>query len=85
MLMAMRPKYAVLQVVEYIEGKSAIQLPRCYRERKRNFVGQRFSASRYFVSTLGRYKGQIREYIRSHEQERRRLDQLSLLRSVATL
>jgi len=36
------PKYAVLQVVGYIKGKSAIHVSRVYGERKRNFVGQHF-------------------------------------------
>ena len=48
------------------------------RERKRNFVGQHFWARGYFVSTVGRDEGVIREYIRSQEKEDKRLDQLKL-------
>jgi hypothetical protein len=40
------PKYAVSQVIGYIKGKSAIHLSRVYGERKRNFTGQHFWASR---------------------------------------
>jgi len=40
MLISIPPKYAVLQVVGYIKGKSAIHVARVYGERKRNLVGQ---------------------------------------------
>jgi len=80
MLIAIPPKYAVSQVVGYIKGKSAIHLARVYAERKRNFTGQHFWARGYFVSTVGRDEGMIREYIRNQEQEDQRLDQLNLWR-----
>jgi putative transposase len=80
MLIAIPPKYAVAQVVGFIKGKSAIHLARVYGERKRNFVGQRFWARGYFVSTVGRDERVIQEYIRKQEQEDARLDQLGLWR-----
>jgi len=80
MLIAIPPKYAVAQVVGFIKGKSAIHLARVYGERKRNFVGQHFWARGYFVSTVGRHEGLIRDYIRKQEQEDARLDQLGLWR-----
>jgi len=80
MMISIPPKYAVSQVVGYIKGKSAIHVARVYGERKRNFVGQHFWARGYFVSTVGRDEGLIREYIRHQEQEDARLDQLNLLR-----
>ena len=80
MLIALPPKYAVAQVVGFIKGKSAIHLARVYGERKRNFVGQHFWARGYFVSTVGRDEGVIREYIQKQEREDARLDQLGLWR-----
>ena len=80
MLIAIPPKYAVAQVMGFIKGKSAIHLARVYRERKRNFVGQHFWARGYFVSTVGRDEGLIRDYIRKQEREDARLDQLGLWR-----
>ena len=74
MMIAIPPKYAVSQVVGYIKGKSAIHLARVYGERKRNFIGQRFRARGFFVSTVGRTETVIREYIRSQEQEDARLE-----------
>lgn len=80
MLIAIPPKYAVAQVVGFIKGKSAIHLARVYGERKRNFVGQHFWARGYFVSTVGRDEGLIREYIQKQEREDARLDQVGLWR-----
>ena len=80
MRIAIPPKYAVAQVVGFIKGKSAIHLARVYGERKRNFVGQHFWARGYFVSTVGRDEGVLREYIQRQEREDARLDQLGLWR-----
>ena len=80
MMIAIPPKYAVSQVVGFIKGKSAIHLARSYAERSRNFVGQHFWARGYFVSTVGRDEGVIREYIRQQEEEDKRLDQMQLWR-----
>jgi len=80
MMIAIRPKYAVSQVIGFIKGKSAIHLARVYGERKRNFVGQHIWARGYFVSTVGRDEALIREYIRNEEQQDERLDQLGLWR-----
>ena len=78
MLIAIPPKYAVSQVIGFIKGKSAIHLARVYGERKRNFVGQHFWARGYFVSTVGRDEGLIRNHIRNQEEEDQRLEQLKL-------
>ncbi|MGQ0649922.1 MAG: IS200/IS605 family transposase, partial [Gemmatimonadaceae bacterium] len=80
MLLSIPPKYAVSQVIGFIKGKSAIHLARVYGERKQNFVGQHFWARGYFVSTVGRDEGVIREYIRQQEEADTRLDQMNLWR-----
>ena len=77
MMISIRPKYAVSQVIGFIRGKSAIHIARVYSERKRDFVGQHFWARGYFVSTVGRDEEVIREYIHHQEREDRRIDQLS--------
>ena len=79
MLISIPPKCAVSKVIGYIKGKSAIHIARTYAERKRNFSGQKFWARGYFVSTVGRDEGKIREYIRHQESEDQRIDQLDLL------
>ncbi len=79
MMISIPPKYSVSQVIGYMKGKSAIHIARTFAGRKRNFVGQHFWARGYFVSTVGRDETVIREYIRQHEQEDRRQDQLGLI------
>ena len=71
-------KYAVSQVVGYIEGKSAIHIARTYAGRKRNFVGQNFWARGYYVSTTGRDEDIIRNYIRKQEKSDKKIDQMKL-------
>ena len=78
MMISIPPKYSVSQVVGYIKGKSAIHIARRYGERKRNFAGQHFWARGYFVSTVGRDEERVRSYIRTHEIEDQRVEQLSL-------
>ena len=78
MMISIPPKYSVSQVIGYIKGKSAIHIARTFAGRKRNFVGQHFWARGYFVSTVGRDEAVIRKYIRSHEEEDRRQEQLNL-------
>ena len=78
MLISIPPKYAVSQVVGFIKGKSAIHIARTYSGRKKNFIGQKFWARGYFVSTVGTDEITIREYIKKQEVEDRRIDQLEL-------
>jgi putative transposase len=76
MLISLPPKYSVAQVVGFMKGKSAIQIARTFGGRRQNFTGQHFWARGYFVSTVGRDETVIRQYIKTQEQEDRRLDQL---------
>ena len=80
MLVSIPPKYAVAQVIGYIKGKSAIHVARNYLGKKRNFTGAHFWARVYHVSTVGRDEQMIREYIKTQEQEDRRIDQMNLFK-----
>jgi putative transposase len=82
MLLSIPPKYsvAVVVVVGYLKGKSAIPIASTYRGRSRNFLGESFWARGYFVSTVGRDERKVRDYIRKQEQEGIRLDQLKLFK-----
>ena len=53
MMIAIPSKYAVSQVVGYINGKSAIHMARVYAERMRNFGGQHFWAPGIFRINRG--------------------------------
>jgi len=80
MLVSIPPKYSVSQVVGFVKGKSAIHIARNFSGYKRNFTGQNFWARGYFVSTVGKDEGAVREYIREQEAEDRRFDQLNMFR-----
>jgi putative transposase len=80
MMLSIPPKYSVSYVVGYIKGKSAIHIARTYGENRRNFVGQHFWARGFFVSTVGRDEGTIRNYIKHQEKEDERLEQLRLIK-----
>jgi putative transposase len=77
-LLSIPPKSSVSGVVGVIKGKSAIAIARRFMDRAKNFVGQNFWASGYYVSTVGRDEEQIRNYIRQQEKEEKRLDQLKM-------
>ena len=77
-LMSIPPKYAVAQVVGFLKGKSAIHIARVFSGRRRNFVGQRFWARGYYVSTVGKDEQTVCKYIKEQEATDRQLDQLQL-------
>jgi len=67
-------------VIGFLKGKGAIHIARTFGVVKRNFVGQHFWRGN-FVSTVGRDEAVVREYLRNHEQEDKRVEQTSLFRS----
>ena len=78
MMISIPPKYAVSQVVGFIKGKSAIHIARTFAGRQRNFTGENFWARGYCVCTVGLDENMARAYIRNHEQEDERYDQMKL-------
>ena len=66
-------------MIGFIKGKSAITIARTYVGRRKNFVGQSFWASGYYVSTVGADEESVRAYIQNQGEEDKRLDQLNLL------
>lgn len=77
-LISIPPKYSVAQVVGYLKGKSAIHVARNYSGKQRNFVGEKFWARGYFVSTVGRDEATVRAYIQNQEKADKKEDQLKL-------
>jgi len=76
-LISIPPKYSVSQVIGYIKGKSAIHIACNYMGRKKNFTGHHLWARGYFVPTVGLDEKAARKYLKTQEQEDRRLDQLN--------
>ena len=79
MMLSIPPKYAVAQVIGYIQGEERDpHLRGSLPGGRAALLGQHFWARGYFVSTLGRDERAIRAYIRAQEVEDRRQEQLRL-------
>ena len=74
-LISIPPKNSVSKVIGFIKGKSAIYIARTFVGHKRNYGGQSFWARGYFVSTVGRDKKAVRDYIKNQEEQDKKLDQ----------
>lgn len=78
MLISIPPKHSVSQILGFMKGKSSIWIAQNIANKQRNFVGHKFWARGYFVSTVGADEKTIRSYIQNQEVEDKRLDELSL-------
>jgi putative transposase len=78
MLISIPPKYSVAEVFGYLKGKSSIWIAQNVERKLRNFLGHKFWARGYFVSTVGRDEEMIRAYIKDQEMADKQLDQLQL-------
>jgi putative transposase len=68
----------VAEVIGYLKGKSSIWVAQNVERKLRNFLGHRFWARGYFVSTVGRDEEMIRTYSKNQEMVDKQLDQLQL-------
>jgi putative transposase len=73
-LISIRPKYSVAEVIGYLKVKSSIWVAQNVERRLRNFLGRKFWARGYFVSTVGRDEEMIRAYIKNQEMADKQLD-----------
>ena len=64
-LISIPPKYSVAEVIGYLKGKSSIWIAQNVERKLRNFLGHKFWARGYFVSTVGRDEEMIRAYIKN--------------------
>ena len=78
MLITIPPKYSVAQIIGYMKGKSSIWIAQNVERKMRNFLGHKFWARGYFVTTVGRDAEMIRAYIKNQEMADQQLDQLEL-------
>jgi putative transposase len=62
MLISIPPKYSVAEVIEYLKAKSSIWIAQKVERKPRNFLGHKFWARGYFVSTVGRDEEMTRSY-----------------------
>lgn len=78
MLVSIPPKHSVSQVIGFMKGKSSIWIAQHIENKHRNFLGHKFWARGYFVSTVGADEDVVRKYIQNQEVVDRRLDNLPL-------
>lgn len=78
MLISIPPKHSVATIVGFLKGKSSIWVAQNISNRQKNFVGHRFWARGYFVSTVGINEEVIKKYIANQENEDKRVDALHL-------
>ena len=78
MLVNIPPKYSVSQIMGYLKGKSSLMIFEKYANMKYKYGNRHFWCRGYYVSTVGRNRRAIEQYIRNQLQEDLADDQMSL-------
>ena len=78
MLVTIPPKYSVAQIMGYLKGKSSLMIFEKYVNLKYKYGNRHFWCRGYYVSTVGRNKKAIQEYIQNQLQEDYSDDQMSI-------
>jgi len=78
MLVAIPPKYSVSQFMGNLKGKSSLMIFEKHANLKYKYGNRHFWCRGYYVSTVGKNKKAIAEYIRNQLQEDYADDQMSI-------
>ena len=78
MLVEIPPKNSVAEIVGYLKGKSSLMIFDKHANMKYKYGNRHFWCQGYYVSTVGKNKGKIAEYIRNQLQDDIAGDQVSL-------
>ena len=78
MLVSLPPKYSVSQFMGYLKGKSSLMIFEKYANLKYKYGNRHFSCRGYYVSTVGKNRKAIEQYIRNQLQEDYADDQMSI-------
>ena len=78
MLVAILPKYSVSQFMGYLKGKSSLMIFEKYANLKYKYGNRHFWCRGYYVSTVGKNRKAIEQYIRNQLQEDYADDQMSI-------
>jgi len=78
MLVSIPPKYSIAQIMGYLKGKSSLMIFEKYANLKYKYGKRHFWCRGYYVSTVGRNKKAIQEYIQNQLQEDYSDDQMSI-------
>ena len=69
MLVSIPPKYSVSSFMGYLKSKSSLMIFDKHANLKYKYGNRHFWCRGYYVDTVGRYEGAIKEYIRNQLQE----------------
>ena len=78
MLVKIPPKVSVSSFVGYLKGRSSLMIYEKYANLKHKYGNRHFWCRGYYVSTVGRNRRAIEEYIKNQLQEDYTDDQLSI-------
>ena len=78
MLVSIPPKYSVAQIMGYLKGKSSLMIYEKYANLKYKYGNRHFWCRGYYVSTVGRNRRAIEQYIRNQLQEDISADHMSI-------
>ena len=78
MLVSIPPKYSIAQIMGYLKGKSSLMMFEKYANMKYKYGNRHFWCRGYYVTTVGKNKKAIQEYIRNQLQEDYADDQMSI-------
>ena len=78
MLVEIPPNLSVSQFMGYLKGKSSLMIFDRHANLKYKYGNRHFWCRGYYVDTVGKYEGAIKEYIRNQLQEDIANDQISL-------
>ena len=78
MLVSIPPKISVSAFVGYLKGKSSLMIFDQHANLKYRYGNRKFWCRGYYVSTVGKNKRQIEEYIKNQVREDYAADQLTL-------
>ena len=78
MMISIPPKYSVSQIMGYLKGKSSLMIFEKYANMKYKYGNRHFWCRGYYVSTVGRNRRAIEQYIRNQLQEDLADDQMTL-------
>lgn len=78
MLVSIPPKLSVSSFMGYLKGKSSLMIFERHANLKYRYGNRHFWCKGYYVSTVGRNKTVIENYIREQEKEDMMNDQISI-------
>lgn len=78
MLVSIPPKLSVSAFMGYLKGKSSLMIFERHANLKYRYGNRTFWCKGYYVSTVGRNKKVIENYIRNQEREDMMKDQISI-------